>query len=86
LSSLTLACDRTRYRLDVAAEDVPGLLHWPAAAREWHVPRPARELLECGGALPVHWYVTAAPIDVALVGLAESTPNGVRVLKIGAPA
>ena len=75
LTSMMLECDRTRHRLDVDAEHVRGLLHWPAAAREWKIPRPVRDLLENSGALPMHWYVTAAPIDVQLMTLAPLQPR-----------
>jgi hypothetical protein len=58
-------CDRTAHRLVVDTDDTDGVLHWPDAARRWHIPRPVRDLLEAGGALPMHWYVTTEPIDVA---------------------
>lgn len=72
LTSVLLSCDRTRYRLDVDADDVTALLHWPAAAREWRIQRPVRDLLECGGAMPVHWWVTTEPIGTEVVDLVET--------------
>jgi hypothetical protein len=58
-------CDRTAHRLPVTAG--ADVLHWPDAARQWRccIPRPVRGLLEAGGTLPMHWYVTTEPIDVS---------------------
>jgi hypothetical protein len=64
LAGRYIRCDRTAHPLPAGTADTDGVLHWPDAARRWRIPRPVRDLLEAGGTLPMHWYVTTEPIDV----------------------
>jgi len=64
LTSVWLTCDRTEYRFDFELSDESGVRHWPAVAHDARLPRPVRDLLEDGGALPQHWYVLGKPLDV----------------------
>lgn len=64
LTSHTLGCDRTEYRVTVDAEAE----HWPVFART--LPRAVRFALEDGpGRRPMHWYVGTMPVEVLAIGL-----------------
>lgn len=63
LTSQTLRCDRTEYRVTVSAGTAE---HWPVFART--IPRDVREALESAdGARPMHWWVSRLPAGVLCV-------------------
>jgi hypothetical protein len=61
-SAHLLTCDRTAVRVIVQTD--PSTLRWSMWARRARVPSLARALLEGGGALPKHWWVSAVPMPV----------------------
>ena len=61
LTSETLQCDRTEWRVTVS--DPSGLVHWPRFARG-RVPREQRDDLERYGR-PAHRWVSEAPVPVS---------------------
>jgi hypothetical protein len=63
LTSYTLRCDRTEFRVTVVTSEA---IHWPVFART--IPRHVREELESApGALPMHWYVSRGLVPVLAV-------------------
>ena len=64
LTSHTLKCDRTAFRVDVEAGDA--IVRWFAFARP--LPIEARRRLEFApGVLPAHWYVSRSPYRILAV-------------------
>ena len=60
LTSVTLPCDRTRVRYEVAAPE--SCVPWWQFARD--LPREVREDMECAPGLPRHWWVSREPVPV----------------------
>lgn len=63
LTSYTLNCDRTEYRVTCWTTEA---IHWPKFARTIPVDV-RRELEDEPGALPMHWYVCRMPVAVLRV-------------------
>jgi hypothetical protein len=63
LTSHSLPCDRMAHRFEV---DVEEPLRWVDYLREmpFEVKRAARQLAVAPGTRPMHWYVSAEPIEV----------------------
>lgn len=62
LTSVTLNCDRTAYRFE--ADITLGIRWWPHFARDFGLASRRRHLELADGALPMHWYVSEAPVPV----------------------
>lgn len=63
LTSYTLNCDRTEYRVTVSTFDA---VRWPEFARS--LSRTIRDRFEnYPGALPMHWWVASTPVAVLAV-------------------
>jgi hypothetical protein len=62
LTSATLPCDRTEWRVTVS--DPSMLIPWSRFARDRGVPRRQREDLERYGR-PAHWWVSEEPVPIS---------------------
>jgi hypothetical protein len=61
LTSHTLMCDRTEHRFE--ALDTSSAVWWPSYARATNVDRQTCRALEmAAGAMPAHWWVSAAAV------------------------
>jgi hypothetical protein len=64
LTSQLITCDRTEYRFEISADDLPLIEPWTAHRRQ--LTRAQRALLEATpGARPQLWYVSDRPVRVA---------------------
>jgi len=64
LTSYSLRCDRAEFQAIVSTIDA---VHWPKYAKQW--PRKTRAIVEdCPGALPMHWWVSEAPVPILSIG------------------
>jgi hypothetical protein len=65
LTSYSLGCDRTHFRVTASAIDHE-VTHWPAYARG--LAGAARRVVEAAdGVLPMHWWVAEVPLPVVAV-------------------
>lgn len=72
LTSKTLSCDRTTYRLTVHPQAVTPVEHWSTARRHFR-PTYVEALERAKGAKPEHWWIARERIPVDATSLTETS-------------